>query len=176
MTLKGGLIVCWQEFWEATESYSMDYGSTEVEYLWGRFVNRLLQQFSSHSKSFYSQAFFLWYRNLYIFTLGSITVNLICNYFPSEFSSQEQTQPENLTTGGERGMFRKRKPRTAFTRQQIAELELRFAQDHYLTPGDRTSLALRLGLDTMQVLLWFQNRRAKLKRDKVEINCSPTTC
>lgn len=139
-------------------------------------MNSLVQQFCSHSKSFYSQAFFLWYHNLYIFTLGSITVNLICNYFPSEFSSQEQTQPENLTTGGERGMFRKRKPRTAFTRQQIAELELRFAQDHYLTPGDRTSLALRLGLDTMQVLLWFQNRRAKLKRDKVEINCSPTTC
>lgn len=78
-------------------------------------------------------------------------------------------QPVDYTSTGPHPpgvpMYRKRKPRTAFTNQQVMEMEKKFEMDRYLTPGDRASLAAKLNLDETQVLLWFQNRRAKLKRE-----------
>ena len=63
---------------------------------------------------------------------------------------------------------KRRKSRTAFTNQQIYELEKRFLYQKYLTPTDRDEIALSLGLSNAQVITWFQNRRAKLKRDLEE--------
>jgi homeobox protein LBX len=60
---------------------------------------------------------------------------------------------------------KKRKSRTAFTNHQIFELEKRFLYQKYLSPADRDEIALSLGLTNAQVITWFQNRRAKLKRD-----------
>lgn len=39
----------------------------------------------------------------------------------------------------------------------------------YLSPADRDQLAQRLALSSAQVITWFQNRRAKLKRDLDEM-------
>ncbi|KAM4866724.1 transcription factor LBX2 [Thomomys bottae] len=64
---------------------------------------------------------------------------------------------------------RKRKSRTAFTAQQVLELERRFVFQKYLAPSERDGLAARLGLANAQVVTWFQNRRAKLKRDVEEM-------
>lgn len=64
---------------------------------------------------------------------------------------------------------KRRKSRTAFTNQQIYELEKRFLYQKYLTPADRDEIAQNLGLTNAQVITWFQNRRAKLKRDLEEI-------
>lgn len=64
---------------------------------------------------------------------------------------------------------KRRKSRTAFTAQQLRELEARFVRQKYLSPADRDQLAARLGLSTAQVITWFQNRRAKLKRDLEEL-------
>nr|XP_038034775.1 transcription factor LBX2 [Anas platyrhynchos] len=64
---------------------------------------------------------------------------------------------------------KRRKSRTAFTNQQIYELEKRFLYQKYLSPADRDQLAQRLALSTAQVITWFQNRRAKLKRDLEEM-------
>jgi homeobox protein LBX len=58
---------------------------------------------------------------------------------------------------------KRRKSRTAFTNQQIYELEKRFLYQKYLTPADRDEIAQTLGLTNAQVITWFQNRRAKLK-------------
>ncbi|XP_054287654.1 zinc finger protein 490-like [Macrosteles quadrilineatus] len=94
--------------------------------------------------------------------------------FPIEFPREEPPP----TPQSERSFYlekKQRKPRTAFTKLQIMELERRFERDHYLTPGDRASLAASLGLDTTQVLLWFQNRRAKLKRDLEEMKAKGKT-
>jgi hypothetical protein len=64
---------------------------------------------------------------------------------------------------------RKRKNRTAFTANQIFELEKRFSNQRYLSPHDRDRIAAELSLSTAQVITWFQNRRAKQKRDIEEM-------
>ena len=64
---------------------------------------------------------------------------------------------------------KKRKTRTAFTNQQIYELEKRFILQKYLTPADRDEISAKLGLSCAQVITWFQNRRAKYKRDIEEM-------
>ncbi|XP_055904088.1 homeobox protein unplugged-like isoform X2 [Eupeodes corollae] len=64
---------------------------------------------------------------------------------------------------------KKRKSRTAFTNHQIFELEKRFLYQKYLSPADRDEIASSLGLSNAQVITWFQNRRAKLKRDIEEL-------
>ncbi|XP_001650563.2 homeobox protein B-H2 isoform X1 [Aedes aegypti] len=64
---------------------------------------------------------------------------------------------------------KKRKSRTAFTNHQIFELEKRFLYQKYLSPSDRDEIAAALGLSNAQVITWFQNRRAKLKRDMEEL-------
>ncbi|XP_037092728.1 transcription factor LBX1-like [Pollicipes pollicipes] len=64
---------------------------------------------------------------------------------------------------------KKRKSRTAFTNHQIFELEKRFLYQKYLSPADRDEIAQSLGLSNAQVITWFQNRRAKLKRDMEEL-------
>ena len=69
---------------------------------------------------------------------------------------------------------KRRKSRTAFTNQQIYQLEKRFLYQKYLTPADRDELASGLDLSTAQVITWFQNRRAKLKRDLEELKADVT--
>ncbi|CAF0791193.1 unnamed protein product [Rotaria sp. Silwood1] len=64
---------------------------------------------------------------------------------------------------------KRRKNRTAFTAQQIYALEKRFTHQRYLTPNDRDQIANELQLSPAQVITWFQNRRAKLKRDYEEL-------
>ncbi|XP_069600825.1 transcription factor LBX2 [Ranitomeya imitator] len=77
---------------------------------------------------------------------------------------------EPLESFGHRPSSKKRrKSRTAFTNHQIHELEKRFIYQKYLSPADRDHIALQLGLSNAQVITWFQNRRAKLKRDLEEM-------
>ena len=68
-----------------------------------------------------------------------------------------------------RSCRKRRKTRTAFTNQQLGELERRFGRQKYLTPADRDDIASTLQLSAGQVITWFQNRRAKLKRDLEEL-------
>ncbi|XP_036118315.1 transcription factor LBX2 [Molossus molossus] len=81
--------------------------------------------------------------------------------------SEGRAAPGALGPG--RAGRRRRKSRTAFTAQQVLELEQRFVFQKYLAPSERDRLAARLGLANTQVVTWFQNRRAKLKRDMEEM-------
>ena len=75
----------------------------------------------------------------------------------------------NLFANRSQAIKKKRKSRTAFTNHQIFELEKRFLYQKYLSPADRDEIAQSLGLTNAQVITWFQNRRAKLKRDVEEL-------
>lgn len=66
-------------------------------------------------------------------------------------------------------MYRKRKKaRTAFSREQVTDLEKKFQEKKYLSSAERGELAERLKLSDMQVKTWFQNRRMKFKRQSEE--------
>ncbi|XP_016921287.1 homeobox protein Nkx-2.5-like [Apis cerana] len=66
------------------------------------------------------------------------------------------------------GKRTKRKPRVLFSQNQVYELEQRFKQQRYLSAPERELLAQTLKLTSTQVKIWFQNRRYKNKRARLE--------
>jgi len=57
-----------------------------------------------------------------------------------------------------------KRPRTAFNGDQLTVLRREFDTSHYLTEERRQRLATELGLHESQIKIWFQNKRAKLKK------------
>ncbi|XP_054243489.1 homeobox expressed in ES cells 1 [Indicator indicator] len=75
---------------------------------------------------------------------------------------------ERLSFKRELSWYRGRRPRTAFTRNQIEVLEDVFKMNSYPGIDIREELARKLDLDEDRIQIWFQNRRAKLKRSHRE--------
>uniref|UniRef100_A0A7N8YLQ2 Posterior neuron-specific homeobox n=1 Tax=Mastacembelus armatus TaxID=205130 RepID=A0A7N8YLQ2_9TELE len=61
-----------------------------------------------------------------------------------------------------------RRIRTAFTAEQLQILERSFHRCHYVSVLERHSIASALRLSETQVKIWFQNRRTKWKKERVE--------
>lgn len=61
-------------------------------------------------------------------------------------------------------MAEEKRPRTAFTNEQLARLKKEFDDCRYLTENRRRHLASELGLTEAQIKIWFQNKRAKIKK------------
>ncbi|XP_030387116.1 homeobox protein unplugged [Scaptodrosophila lebanonensis] len=69
-------------------------------------------------------------------------------------------------SNGTGGSSKSRRRRTAFTSEQLLELEREFHAKKYLSLTERSQIATSLKLSEVQVKIWFQNRRAKWKRVK----------
>ncbi|XP_072023804.1 uncharacterized protein [Amphiura filiformis] len=59
-----------------------------------------------------------------------------------------------------------RNPRVPFSPAQVATLEQKFRCTHYLSSIDVAELSQALNLSENRVKIWFQNRRARERRDK----------
>ncbi|XP_071491090.1 homeobox protein engrailed-like [Diadema antillarum] len=57
-----------------------------------------------------------------------------------------------------------KRPRTAFSASQLQRLKQEFQQSNYLTEQRRRHLAKELSLSESQIKIWFQNKRAKIKK------------
>ncbi|VDN36483.1 unnamed protein product [Gongylonema pulchrum] len=56
-----------------------------------------------------------------------------------------------------------KRPRTAFTAEQLERLKQQFMDNRYLTEKRRQELAHELGLNESQIKIWFQFFGGKLK-------------
>lgn len=57
-----------------------------------------------------------------------------------------------------------KRSRTAFSNFQLKRLQDEFNQQQYLTEERRVALSEELGLSVSQIKVWFQNKRAKIKK------------
>uniref|UniRef100_A0A3B3BE34 Homeobox protein engrailed-like n=1 Tax=Oryzias melastigma TaxID=30732 RepID=A0A3B3BE34_ORYME len=74
-------------------------------------------------------------------------------------SGPRSRKPKKKTTSKE-----DKRPRTAFTAEQLQRLKTEFQTNRYLTEQRRQNLAQELGLNESQIKIWFQNKRAKIKK------------
>ncbi|KAG5681506.1 hypothetical protein PVAND_010932 [Polypedilum vanderplanki] len=86
------------------------------------------------------------------------------NWIDANFNFQAQQQ--RLIMGKMR--LRKsgidRKPRQAYSQNQLEKLENEFKNDKYLSVSKRLELSKTLNLTEVQIKTWFQNRRTKYKK------------
>uniref|UniRef100_A0A1B6E9F4 Homeobox domain-containing protein n=1 Tax=Clastoptera arizonana TaxID=38151 RepID=A0A1B6E9F4_9HEMI len=81
-----------------------------------------------------------------------------------ESTDEDQTTSSDIAMQQTTNKTRRR--RTAFTSEQLLELEREFVAKKYLSLTERSQIATALNLSEVQVKIWFQNRRAKWKRIK----------
>ncbi|CAF4821608.1 unnamed protein product [Pieris macdunnoughi] len=97
------------------------------------------------------------------------TVNTLRNGQTVANNYQQATRsnwtPNKVTNGG---VKKPKRVRTAFTTQQMMELELEYARTRYLDRNRRIELSDSLHLSEKTIKVWFQNRRMKDKKDRAE--------
>ncbi|XP_078477781.1 LOW QUALITY PROTEIN: inactive carboxypeptidase-like protein X2 [Lampetra planeri] len=82
-------------------------------------------------------------------------------------SSTGDVRRTQASCKGQRG--NSRRIRTAFTLEQLRILEHSFHRCHYLSVLERHAIAAALRLSETQVKIWFQNRRTKWKKERLQV-------
>lgn len=98
-----------------------------------------------------------------IFSIFSIFNDLLC----FRIKGPLRNGPVKRTPG--------RLPRIPFTPYQLNELEAAYKHANYLSSEDANKLAIRLDLTCVRVKIWFQNRRARERREKRDLKTKMPT-
>ncbi|KAL7385037.1 hypothetical protein ABVT39_014141 [Epinephelus coioides] len=83
-----------------------------------------------------------------------------CTRYSDRPSSGPRTRKLKKSKSGKED----KRPRTAFTAEQLQRLKTEFQVNRYITEQRRQSLAQELSLNESQIKIWFQNKRAKIKK------------
>lgn len=100
---------------------------------------------------------------------GTISPHFNQMFERTAISSIEDPRPEeSVTRLMVDKVIRPQRGRTVFSAHQLNELENVFVIDQYISGQQRRRLSAQLGLTETQVRVWFQNRRIKWRKNKME--------
>ena len=89
---------------------------------------------------------------------------VFCTRYSDRPSSGPRARKIKKVKGETTSVADDKRPRTAFSAEQLKRLRNEFTANRYLTEERRKNLCAELGLSENQLKIWFQNKRAKLKK------------
>ncbi|XP_050772819.1 homeobox protein engrailed-1 [Gopherus flavomarginatus] len=82
----------------------------------------------------------------------------------TRYSDRPSSGPRTRKLKKKKNEKEDKRPRTAFTAEQLQRLKAEFQANRYITEQRRQTLAQELSLNESQIKIWFQNKRAKIKK------------